>query len=153
MLFQSIIILLSLAGFLTAAAVTPQVHRATVQAPANIENLSKRQSHNGKGTVFYQNGRAGSCGIVHDDSSYVAALSAQWMQSYNSPLCWKQIEVRNVGSTYNVGGTGNTIRATVADTCPADECDAEHVDFSIGAWNALTNNAPVGAIQIEWNFV
>lgn len=56
--------------------------------------------------------------------------------------------VTNVGSDDGVGGQGNTIIATVEDTCPG--CDQNHIDFSVGSWNQLTNNAAFGTANIEW---
>lgn len=56
--------------------------------------------------------------------------------------------VTNVGSDDGVGGKGNTIIATVEDTCPG--CDQNHIDFSVGSWNQLTNNAAFGTANIEW---
>ena len=69
---------------------------------------------------------------------------------YQSPHCGRQVKVTNVGSDSGAGGQGNTITATVADTCPASECGSGDVDFSVGAWNALTNNSPWGTAKIQW---
>jgi len=68
-----------------------------------------------------------------------------------APACDWTIYVINVGSDDGVGGEGNGVIVTVADTCPA--CDATHLDLSIGAWNALTDNAPFGTIFIEWYWI
>lgn len=54
----------------------------------------------------------------------------------------------NIGSDDGVGGAGNVVTATVADTCPS--CDETHVDMSVGAWNDLTGNAPYGTVEINW---
>jgi hypothetical protein len=63
--------------------------------------------------------------------------------------CGRRLRIRNVGSNdASVGGRGNEITVTVADTCPG--CDAGHVDLSEGAWNALTNNAGWSTANIEW---
>lgn len=67
---------------------------------------------------------------------------------YQSPYCGRQISVTNIGSNDGVGGAGNSITVTVADTC--ESCAETHVDFSVGAWNALTNSAPYGTIEIDW---
>lgn len=44
------------------------------------------------------------------------------------------------------------IEAVVADTCPANECDANHLDLSTGAFMALSGGVldPPGAISIKW---
>ena len=69
-------------------------------------------------------------------------------EQYKASDCGRQILVTNVGSAYGVGGVGNSIIATVQDTC--ESCDEGHVDFSVGAWNALTGDAPYGLLDIEW---
>lgn len=65
-----------------------------------------------------------------------------------APLCGRKIRATNKGSDDGVGGAGRSVTVTVADTCEA--CDKTHLDFSVGAWNALTRNAPFGTIEIEW---
>jgi hypothetical protein len=64
------------------------------------------------------------------------------------PFCGRLIQVTNTGSNDGVGGKGNSVIARVEDTCPS--CDENHVDFSVGAWNKLTNNAAFGTIDITW---
>lgn len=46
-------------------------------------------------------------------------------------------------------GTGKTITATVADTCPS--CDPNHLDLSTGAFKALTGGQldPPGEFNIQ----
>ena len=107
------------------------------------------RSHSGEGTVYTQQGGTGSCGQKNPDSSKIAAISNYWMQSKSpGPYCGRQIQATNTGSNDGVGGKGNTVTVMVEDTCPS--CDENHVDFSVGAWNALTNNAPFGTIDITW---
>ncbi len=92
---------------------------------------------------------AGSCGNWHSDDDFVAALGNSWMQGqYKGPHCGRQIEVTNVGSNYSVGGVGNTIIVTVQDTC--ESCDESHVDFSVGAWNALTDGGDPSIFRVKW---
>jgi hypothetical protein len=64
------------------------------------------------------------------------------------PYCGRKVQVTNVGSDDGVGGQGNVIIATVEDTCPS--CDENHIDFSVGSWNQLTNGADFGTVNIEW---
>jgi expansin (peptidoglycan-binding protein) len=66
----------------------------------------------------------------------------------NSPYCGRYIQATNTGSNDGVGGKGNTLTVLVADTCPG--CGENDLDFSIGAWNALTGNAPYGTFNVEW---
>jgi hypothetical protein len=106
-------------------------------------------SHFGLGTVFTQDGGTGSCGQTNPDSAHIAAISNFWMNNQSpGPFCGRKVQVTNTGSDDGVGGKGNVIIATVEDTCPS--CDENHIDFSVGSWNQLTNNAPFGTVNIEW---
>ncbi|KAK4199816.1 RlpA-like double-psi beta-barrel-protein domain-containing protein-containing protein [Triangularia verruculosa] len=106
----------------------------------------------GIGTVYTQDGYAGSCGNHHDDSAFIAALGNSWMHhQYKSSECGRQIQVTNKGSHYHVGGEGNTITVTIQDTCAS--CDDGHVDFSHAAWDALTDGSPQGQIDLEWSWL
>jgi hypothetical protein len=67
---------------------------------------------------------------------------------YQSDRCGRQIRVTNKGSDYGLGGEGNSIIVTVQDTC--ESCDDNQIDFSIGAWNMLTDGADWSQLEIEW---
>lgn len=95
----------------------------------------------GKGTVYYQENTAGSCGKVNGEDSKIVALSKTYMKSFNSPNCGKNIKVKNTSN-------GKTLTLPVADTC--DGCGANDVDFSLGAWNVLTDNAAPGTFPVSW---
>ncbi|CAG8953407.1 hypothetical protein HYFRA_00010156 [Hymenoscyphus fraxineus] len=111
--------------------------------------LEKRITHTGLATVYTQEGGTGSCGQRNPDSSFIAAISTSWQGTgYPPAFCGRKVQVTNVGSNDGVGGQGNTIIATIEDTCPG--CDANHIDFSVGSWNQLTNNAAFGTANIEW---
>jgi hypothetical protein len=65
------------------------------------------------------------------------------------PFCGRKIKVTNLGSNDGaVHGKGNTIITTVEDTCPS--CDENHIDFSVGSWNQLTNGSPYSTAKIQW---
>jgi len=99
--------------------------------------------------VYTQDGLAGSCGIVYNDDAFIAALGNTWMNGeYISSECGRQIRVTNLGSFYPVGGEGNSIIVTVMDTCST--CDEDHIDLSIAAWNALTDDTEFGLLNVEW---
>lgn len=107
-------------------------------------------SYSGLGTVFTQDGGIGSCGQANPDSAFIVAVSNTFQQGQSpGPACGKQIFITNIGSNDGVGGAGNTITVTVADTCPS--CEESHLDLSVGAWNQLTNNAPYGTVNIDWS--
>ncbi|KAF3481063.1 Mrsp1 [Arthroderma uncinatum] len=46
--------------------------------------------------------------------------------------------------------TGKTIRVTIADTC--DACGPNDVDFALGPWKELTNNAAPGVFTVTWHW-
>lgn len=103
----------------------------------------------GRGTVYDQDGATGSCGQANPDSSIIAAISNAWMDNQSpSQYCGRQIRAQNVGSNSGTGGQGNTVTVTVADTCPS--CGQGDIDFSVGAWNELTNNALPGTFEVSW---
>ncbi|EPE30660.1 Barwin-like endoglucanase [Glarea lozoyensis ATCC 20868] len=119
--------------------------------PVTETGLSKRVDHFGLATVYTQNGGTGSCGKKNSDSAHIVALSNYWQKNQSpGPYCGRKVQVTNTGSNDGVGGKGNTIIATVADTCPG--CDENHIDFSVGSWNQLTNNAAFGTANIKWHF-
>ena len=68
-----------------------------------------------------------------------------------APACGWIIYVINKGSDDGVGGKGNGVTVTVADTCSA--CDSTYLDLSIGAWNLLTDSDLFGTINIEWYWI
>ncbi|MCJ1480405.1 hypothetical protein MMC06_000560 [Schaereria dolodes] len=136
-------ILAVLATAATLAAAIP------ASLPEALPALAKRVTHNGEGTVYTQQGGTGSCGQKNPDSAIIAAISNYWQDGESpGPFCGRKVQVTNTGSNDGVGGAGNTVTATVEDTCPS--CDENHIDFSVGAWDKLTNSAPFGTIDISW---
>jgi len=118
-------------------------------ALAAMLSLSAAAEHKGRGTVYTQQGGTGSCGKKHSDKDIIAALSHVLMKNESpSPLCGRKIKVKNVGSNSGSKGKGNSLTVTVADTCPG--CGKNDVDFSVGAWNRLTDHSAPGTIEIEW---
>jgi len=106
----------------------------------------------GRGTVYDQNGVAGSCGWTNPDDAIIAALSNSYMHGmFKSPYCGRKIQVTNVGSNDGVIGAGRTLTVTVADTC--EGCSRGDVDFSHGAWNYLTDNSTAGTFEAQWSFI
>ncbi|MCJ1430968.1 hypothetical protein MMC27_000318 [Xylographa pallens] len=138
---------LCLAASATLAAAIP-VPDPTPVGPA----LAKRTDHYGTATVYDQNNYPGSCGNTNPDSSIIVALGNKWMDNeYQSPFCGRTINVVNTGSSDGgVHGKGNTITATVQDTC--ESCQNDNLDFSIGAWNALTSNSEESVVDVTWHF-
>ncbi|KAK2877102.1 hypothetical protein FQN49_001425 [Arthroderma sp. PD_2] len=95
----------------------------------------------GRGTIYYQYGAYGSCGVKHADGDFIVALGKTYMKSYKSPNCGRHITARNTSN-------GKTVNVIVADTC--EKCGPGDVDFALGPWNALTNNAAPGLFTVSW---
>ncbi|KAL7924615.1 expansin module family protein [Trichoderma austrokoningii] len=124
------------------------------EPPSRVESSprAKRTTHYGLATVYDQLGAAGSCGQVHADSDYVAALTPTWQgTSWPPKYCGRQVFITNTGSGDGVGGKGNSVTVTVADTCPG--CPSvDSIDLSRGAFGSLTNGATTGNVNIDWHF-
>ena len=117
-----------------------------------LQSNNQQFRDTGIGTAFYQEGGAGSCGVYNSDDAIIAALTNFYMDNQSpSPYCGQQIFVTNMGSDdQTVEGQGNTLTVTVADTCPTCIGGQGSVDFSIGAWNKLTNNSPLSTFNVQW---
>ncbi|KAE9373228.1 hypothetical protein N431DRAFT_482319 [Stipitochalara longipes BDJ] len=104
----------------------------------------------GKATFFWQYGNPGYCGAWNPDSAFLIAASPA-----SGLTCGQTVHITNIGGGINNQGIGKSITATVADRCPPDECRAEHLDLSVGAFQALTGGPldPPGTIGIEWAVV
>jgi len=114
--------------------------------------LGLASANTGRGTVYYQNGAAGSCGKFNPDSAIIAAISSSYMS--DKSYCGREIQVTNIGSDDGVNGKGNKLTVTIADTC--ESCGPDDVDFSVGAWDILTKYkgqpAAPGTFNAEWSF-
>jgi expansin (peptidoglycan-binding protein) len=84
------------------------------------------------------------------DSEFLIAMSPE--HGHNAH-CGRMVTIKNVGGGINNQGTGKTITAIVADTCPSDECNLGHLDLSTGAFTTLTGGPldPPGKISIQWH--
>ncbi|KAN0083640.1 RlpA-like double-psi beta-barrel-containing domain containing protein [Elaphomyces granulatus] len=125
----------------------------TLVALATVFGLSAAAAHNnGRGTIYNQDGGTGSCGKKEPDSAVIAAISNTFMKNQaNSPYCGRKIKVTNVGSNSGAKGKGKTLIVPVEDTCPS--CGENDIDFSLGAWNELTDKSAPATIIIDWDFV
>ncbi|KAK0632946.1 RlpA-like double-psi beta-barrel-protein domain-containing protein-containing protein [Immersiella caudata] len=111
------------------------------------------QMFTGVGTVYNQDNMAGSCGDWHDDEDFVCALGGVWMSYQNGgPECGRRIRVTNLGGDgYPVGGKGRSVVVVIKDSC--ETCEGDHVDLSVGAWDALTDESSRGQIRTAWHFM
>ncbi|WEW54606.1 hypothetical protein PRK78_000026 [Emydomyces testavorans] len=112
------------------------------EAEADAGTELARREIQGKGTVYEQLGITGSCGKRHSDGDAIVALGNDWMKGrYNAPYCNRRIKASNKAN-------GRSIIVPVMDTCMG--CGSNDVDFSVAAWNRLTNNAPWGTFPLSW---
>ncbi|KOS19820.1 hypothetical protein ESCO_005789 [Escovopsis weberi] len=145
MFSKTVLVVLGLAASVLAA---PQPIQVEVAAPDALNaTLSAQaadyQNHWGTGTVYDQQGGYGSCGQMHSDWDMIVAMTFAYQgHSWPPAMCGRQVVITNTGN-------GNKITATVADTCPGCRT-ADSIDLSRGAWNALTNGAAPGVINIQW---
>lgn len=98
-------------------------------------------TYDGEATYYLQNGNAGACGTVAQDSDKVVALYTSVYGSGGN--CGRQIQITSQ--------SGTTIVATVRDECPSCSDDA-HIDLSVGAFTALGTEAE-GEISVTWGFI
>jgi expansin (peptidoglycan-binding protein) len=113
-------------------------------APAPAPPANNNPFHDGGfGTWFTQNGVAGACGTVHQDSDHVVALDARTYGNtgQQSPLCGKTIEITDTDS-------GKTFDGVVADACPTCN-NPSSVDMSTSLFQLF---APLskGELNIKW---
>jgi hypothetical protein len=126
---------------------------ATTSAPAPVPTMTQPATNNGNGqvvkgghaTYFYQNGVAGACGKVHQESDLVAALPGAYYGNYSqrSDKCGKTIRVTRTSN-------GKSVDVIVADACPSCGNPGD-VDLSQGAFRQLgTDEEGMFDISYEW---
>ncbi|KAN0072274.1 hypothetical protein V8E54_010003 [Elaphomyces granulatus] len=129
----------------------PQVMVA-LTAVLRLISAAPTAVYTGRGTIYYQENATGSCGQQNPDSAVIAAIGDAWMtdKSPNPIYCSRKIKVKNIGSDSGTRGTGNELIVTVADTCAS--CGKDDVDFSLSAWNHLTDHSAAGTFKAQWSF-
>ncbi|OXV06314.1 hypothetical protein Egran_05919 [Elaphomyces granulatus] len=129
----------------------PQVMVA-LTAVLGLISAAPTAVYTGRGTVYFQQNATGSCGQRNPDSAIIAAIGDAWMMDESpSPIyCGRKIKVKNIGSDSGTRGTGNELIVTVADTCAS--CSKDDVDFSVSAWNHLTNQSAAATFKAQWSF-
>jgi hypothetical protein len=86
--------------------------------------------------VYSQGGTAGSCGKEHSDSDLIAALSTSWMSGDSAKYCGRKITITNIGSNDNVGGKGDSVTVTVADSmCFSSLCSRFQLEMDRLTWS------------------
>ncbi|KAH8116920.1 hypothetical protein DFH11DRAFT_1578189 [Phellopilus nigrolimitatus] len=89
----------------------------------------------GFATFFLQNGVAGACDVVHQDSDLIAAIDSQRYgdTSVASALCGKQAKITNTDN-------GKSVVVTIADACPTCE-NSNCMDLSKGAFDQIADES------------
>ncbi|KAL8693798.1 MAG: hypothetical protein Q9218_001446 [Villophora microphyllina] len=105
----------------------------------------------GEGTFYSPGIGFGSCGVLNQDTEFVAALAQTTIRQYNpsnpnnNPICGHKVKV------WETSKPDNTVTVAIMDTCPGCK-GAYDLDLSPAAFNKL-DNPDVGRIQISWEFV
>ncbi|KDR71159.1 hypothetical protein GALMADRAFT_75279 [Galerina marginata CBS 339.88] len=109
-------------------AATPP--RAPAQ-PAAKPSTPSGSNTGGFATFFYQNGVAGQCGTVHEDSDMIAAID---QDRYGNPgtkssLCGQQVIITNTRNQ-------KSVTVTIADGCPTC-ANVNSIDLTSGAFQEI----------------
>ncbi|PIL33941.1 hypothetical protein GSI_03649 [Ganoderma sinense ZZ0214-1] len=110
-----------------------------------IARSSSADFTGGHASFYYQNGLAGACGVVHSDSSFIAALQTTRYGpvSAMSPNCGRSITLTNTNNA-------KSVTVVVADVCVT--CSNENdLDLSIGAFLQISTLAD-GYVPIVWHY-
>jgi len=128
----------------TSSTYTPPP-KSSAPPPAQTGNSNSGnggEDHSGGvATFFYQNGVAGACGTVHQDTDFICAIDSAL---YNQNLCGKSVRITNTAN-------GKTVVVTVADECPTCE-NADSIDLSRAAFASIADYSE-GVAPIKWGFV
>ncbi|KAH7913711.1 plant expansin [Hygrophoropsis aurantiaca] len=102
----------------------------------------------GFATWFTQNGVAGACGTVHQDTDLIVALDQNMYGNSGgkSQYCGKSVEI------YNESTPGRSVQAIVADDCPTCT-NSESLDLSEQAFKDLAGDLSIGEVKISWKFL
>ncbi|KAG9300489.1 hypothetical protein G9A89_010116 [Geosiphon pyriformis] len=128
----------------TAAAIAGVVAAIYISTSPTIDAapMVKRGQFSGDGT--YYNTGLGACGLVSQDSDYIAALNhPQWGNPPNpnqNPIC---------GKLATVTGPKGTVTVKVLDLCP--ECLWGSLDLSPAAFNQIADQSQ-GRVHITWDW-
>lgn len=94
-------------------------------------------------TYFFQNGVAGACGTVHQDTDMICALDSA--RYNNGEFCGREITIEANDTT----GQKRIINVTVADECPTCK-NSNSIDLSLGAFEQITATA-IGELSAIWS--
>ncbi|KAI5474628.1 hypothetical protein MNV49_002721 [Pseudohyphozyma bogoriensis] len=123
------------------ASATAAAAASSSASSSSSSSSSSKTYTGGYATYFTQNGVAGNCGTVHQDSGKGIAL---YTSTYdNGAYCGKNIVITRTD-------TGASVTATVWDSCPT--CvNANSLDLSVGAFTAIATEEE-GMVPITWQW-
>ncbi|KAL0638540.1 hypothetical protein Q9L58_002476 [Maublancomyces gigas] len=128
---------------------------APAPAPAPAPPTSAPQAFANTGSATFYDVGLGSCGLESIPSDYVIALSwARMDATYNANpnkniQCGKKIRCQQVVTPTNPNPP--VITVTIVDRCPG--CDANNLDFSRGAYQAMGCTEFQGVCPFTWSFI
>jgi len=112
-----------------------------ITALAAPSPVARKEDFNGIATFFYQNGIAGACGKVHQDTDHVVALHTNMYDE--GAHCGKTIVITNTK-------TGATRTGVIADECPT--CNGDGcIDLSSSLFDEFAS-AEQGIFPVSWHF-
>jgi len=119
---------------------------APAPAPPSGNSADSSVQTGGFATFFYQNGVAGACGTVHQDTDMIAAIDGDRYGNLGavSPLCGKQVKITNPQNQ-------KTVTVTIADACPTCK-NGNSIDLSVSAFQNIAT-LDQGMVGITWEFV
>jgi len=133
----------------TEEEVKATAHTTTTTKATTADTSTKTSSSSssvswitgGFGTWFLQNGVAGACGKVHQDTDFVVALPTKAYD--NGANCGRTVTIEDVS-------TGKTATAIVADECPTCT-NPECLDMSKGLFETFAALS-VGEFDIQYHY-
>jgi len=112
---------------------------ASKPSPTSNPSGGNVMTGSGRGTFYFQNGVAGACGQVHQDSDKIVALDSALYSG--GKYCGKTVTITNTAN-------GKTVTAAVADECPT--CVSRgSIDMSHATFDSISEDS-VGDIGITW---
>lgn len=124
---------------LIAVPTTHNTATPTLNAALPLDTVSTTDVDGGFITYYLQKNTAGACGIVHQDTDFIAAMDSG---RYNSGLCGQKVMIT---------ANQRTVIVTIQDECPT--CDnANSIDLSVAAFKNITDLG-IGILSAIWSFV
>jgi hypothetical protein len=129
----------------TTHSASPTTMTSPTSTPTQTSQTNTAVNSGGFATYFYQNGVAGACGTVHQDTDMIAAIDSRRYGNTGdkSPLCGRKVKITNPANN-------KSVVVTIADACPTCQ-NSNSIDLSLSAFMKI---APLsqGMVAINWAF-